>query len=325
MTNDMIKLSQDVYNGIDVTFSNGETGKDLIENMVKKAFGGIDMTDKKAVRDAIIYNKVDFSIINEVISIAMNTIPVDESPLWEFVEYKNGAEGDKPDFSIEGDGYFRVDVVTEGTQGIRRQRILDKKVTVTPVKRAIKVYEELARLGAGRINWTSFVNKVGASIKKDELSSITKAFKTVFPTSGNGEFVKTGTLTKANLIELLQSVEDAGYQPRIFASLKQLDAIGALDNERISDAAKNDIYNFGYVGKFLGVDCFKVSGKDVANDKIYILGTTDKFIKLYNEGEALVIPRDSVDNGDLTQELTTFVKYGATVVTSGVNAVYNVQ
>lgn len=228
-------------------------------------------------------------------------------------------------FSIEGDGYFRVDVVTEGTQGIRRQRILDKKVTVTPVKRAIKVYEELARLGAGRINWTSFVNKVGASIKKDELSSITKAFKTVFPTSGNGEFVKTGTLTKANLIELLQNVEDAGYQPRIFASLKQLDAIGALDNERISDTAKNDIYNFGYVGKFLGVDCFKISGKDVANDKIYILGTTDKFIKLYNEGEALVIPRDSVDNGDLTQELTTFVKYGATVVTSGVNAVYNVQ
>ena len=118
--NDLRQLCIDVYNGVDVKFENGETGNDLIVNAINKAFGNIDMSNVQAVREALAYGKLDFAIINEVISTAHDLTTEDGSAIWDFVDYKNGALGDKNEFYVEGSDLLRVDVVTRGTQGVRR-------------------------------------------------------------------------------------------------------------------------------------------------------------------------------------------------------------
>ena len=175
MNKDLRQLCIDVYNGVDVNFENGETGNDMIVNAINKAFGGINLNDAKAVRNAIAYNKVDFEIINELIDTAINLSAEENSEVWNFVDFKSAALGDKNKFTIEGNDLLHVDVITHGTQGVRRQRMLGTELTVETTTKAIKIYEEMVRLAANRINWTKFVEKVGKSFDNDRwLDGITE-------------------------------------------------------------------------------------------------------------------------------------------------------
>ena len=297
MSKDLRKLAIDVYNGVDVQFENGETGNDIIVNALNKAFGGVNLNDGKAVRNALLYNKVDFEIINEIIDTAINLSAQENSEIWNFVDFKSAALGDKNKFTVEGTDLLHVDVVTQGTQGVRRQRMLSKELTVATQTKAIKIYEELARLAAGRLNWVKFVEKVGKSFDNDRFNLVANAFAGI---TASGDYAKSGSYSESSMIDLLTTVENDGNKPKIFGSLQALRLLG-LAHE--GETAKDSYYNLGYISKFNGYDVFRISGKNLPTNKIYVVGAEEKFIKMFDEGDTLTIPHAPADNEDLTQTL----------------------
>lgn len=316
--NDLRQLCIDVYNGVDVKFENGETGNDLIVNAINKAFGNIDMSNAQAVREALAYGKVDFAIINEVISTAIDLTTEDGSAIWDFVDYKNGALGDKNEFYVEGSDLLRVDVVTRGTQGVRRQRMLSKKISVETVTKAIKIYDEISRIASGRINWAAFVDKIGKSFANDRFNAVVSAFGNI---TASGDYAKGSSFSESAMIDLLTTVENDGNKPKIFGSLQ---ALRNLTMAQTGETIKDDYYNMGYMGKFNGYDCFRIAGKNVPNNKLFVVGADEKFIKIYDEGDTLTIPHDFTETADMTQELQVQRTYGVTVAMGSKVGVYTI-
>ena len=312
------QLCIDVYNGVDVNFENGETGNDMIVNAINKAFGNIDLSNPQKVKEALAYGKVDFAIINEVISAAIDLTTEDGSAVWDFVEYKNGALGDKNEFYIEGSDLLRVDVVTRGTQGVRRQRMLSKKISVETVTKAIKIYDEISRIASGRINWTAFVDKIGKSFANDRFKAVVSAFSGV---TASGDYAKNASFSESSMIDLLTTVENDGNKPKIFGSLQ---ALRNLTMAQTGETIKDDYYNMGYMGKFNGYDCFRIAGKGIPNNKLFVVGADEKFIKIYDEGDTLTIPHDFTETADMTQELQVQRTYGVTVAMANKVGVYTI-
>ncbi len=203
MNDTLRQLAIDVYNGVDVKFENGETGNDMIRNALNKAFGGINLNDGNAVKHALAYNKVDFEIINELISVAIDLSAQENSEIWNFVEYKNAKLGDKNKFTVEGSDLLHVDVITHGTQGVRRQRMLSKELTVATQTKAIKIYEEMVRLAAGRLDWAKFVEKVGKSFDNDRFNAVATAFGGI---TASGDYAKAGTFSETDMITSSQQL-----------------------------------------------------------------------------------------------------------------------
>lgn len=319
MTNDLRKLAIDVYNGVDVKFENGETGEDMIRNALNKAFGGINLNDGNAVKKALAYNKVDFEIINEIISVAIDLSAQENSALWDFVELKRGDLGDQNKFVVEGSDLLHVDVITHGTQGVRRQRLLSKELTVPTDTKAIKIYEEMVRLAAGRTNWAKFVEKVGKSFDNDRFTAVAQAFTGI---TASGDYAKGGSFTESNMINLLTTVEENGQKPKIFGSLQ---ALRNLTMAMTGETIKDDYYNMGYMGKFNGYDCFRIAGKGIPTNKLFVVGADEKFIKMYDEGETITIPHSWTETADKTQELQVERTYGVEVVMGGKVGVYTIS
>lgn len=318
MNNDLRKLAIDVYNGVDVKFENGETGEDMIRNALNKAFGGINLNDGNAVKKALAYGKVDFEIINEIISVAIDLSAQENSALWDFVELKRGDLGDQNKFIVEGSDLLHVDVITHGTQGVRRQRLLSKELTVPTDTKAIKIYEEMVRLAAGRTNWAKFVEKVGKSFDNDRFTAVAQAFTGI---TASGDYAKSGSFTESNMIDLLTTVENNGQKPKIFGSLQ---ALRNLSTAMTGETVKDDYYNMGYMGKFNGYDTFRISGKGIPTNKLFVVGADEKFIKMYDEGETITIPHNWTETADKTQELQVERTYGVEVVMAGKVGVYTI-
>ena len=319
MSKELRQLAIDVYNGIDVKFENGETGDDMIRNALNKAFGGINLNDGKAVRNAIAYNKVDFAIINELIDVAIDLSANDNSEIWNFVDFKSAALGDKNKFTVEGNDLLHVDVITHGTQGVRRQRMLSRELSVETTTKAIKIYEEMVRLAAGRLNWAKFVEKVGKSFDNDRFNAVASAFSGI---TASGDYSKgsVGTaFSESDMINLLTTVENDGNTPKIFGSLQ---ALRNLSMAMAGDEVRRDYYNFGYMGKFNGYDTFRISGKNVPTDKLFVVGSDEKFIKMFDEGDTLTIPHNFTETADKTQELQVERTYGVEVIMAGKVGVY---
>ena len=319
MNKDLRQLCIDVYNGVDVKFENGETGNDMIINAINKAFNGVNLSDANAVKAALAYGKVDFEIINEVISTAIDLSAQEGSAIWDFVDYKNGALGDKNEFYVEGSDLLRVDVVTRGTQGVRRQRMLSKKISIETVTKAIKIYDEISRISSGRINWTAFVDKIGKSFANDRFNAVVTAFDGI---TASGAYAKSGSFTESNMIDLLTTVENDGNKPKIFGSLQ---ALHNLTMAQTGETIKDDYYNMGYMGKFNGYDCFRIAGKNVPTNKLFVVGADEKFIKIYDEGDTLTIPHNFTETADMTQELQVQRTYGVTVAMAGKVGVYTIS
>ena len=318
MNNDLRKLAIDVYNGVDVKFENGETGEDMIRNALNKAFGGINLNDGNAVKKALAYGKVNFEIINEIISVAIDLSAQENSALWDFVELKRGDLGDQNKFIVEGSDLLHVDVITHGTQGVRRQRLLSKELTVPTDTKAIKIYEEMVRLAAGRTNWVKFVEKVGKSFDNDRFTAVAQAFTGI---TASGDYAKSGSFTESNMIDLLTTVENNGQKPKIFGSLQ---ALRNLSTAMTGETVKDDYYNMGYMGKFNGYDTFRISGKGIPTNKLFVVGADEKFIKMYDEGDTITIPHNWTETADKTQELQVERTYGVEVVMAGKVGVYTI-
>lgn len=318
-TNKLIKLAVDTVKGVPSAFSEGNPS-DVIRNALIEANGGSTKIDVKAMRKT---NGSFFELVEELIVASIIEGLPESNPIFKWAETKNGKAGDKPEFKVHKDSVLAVAEVANGTLGIRRQRIFgDTTKTLTPIPHAVKVYEELQRLLAGRADWVDFVNAVSRSFILDTNRAIADAFASIATTTPN-VISETGSFSEASMVDLIEKVEmnNPGKTARIFGTKTALRNLNVSTSNMVGETIKDDYYNMGYMGKFNGTEVFELKNglktdgttKILDDTKLYVIATDEQFIKYYNEGDALIVESKLGDNSDLTQDYTVINTYAVAV------------
>ncbi len=147
-----------------------------------------------------------------------------------------------------------VSDLADGTQGVQRQRISGvSEVSIPTSRKVIKIYEELDRVLAGRIDFNEFIDLVAKSFRQDLLEKIQALWNSASADDFGGAvyFPAAGTYDEGALLDVIAHVEAAanGEQATILCTKKGARMLG---QSLQADSAKEDIYNQGYVGKFFG-------------------------------------------------------------------------
>ena len=318
------KLCIDAYRGVPTAFAEGNP-TDVIVNKIKEANNGSTTIDYKAIRDGKCPEL--FAVIEELIDVALDVATLEDSPLKDMIETKNGEWGDKPEFLVPDNSLLTVDVVANGTQGIRRQRLIGgQKVPLTPVNKAVKIYEELILILSGRIDWVEFVNRVAKSFEREFYASVAAQLNNL--STARFTVTASGSPSESGLLNLIEKVEAATGKTAYVLGTRT--ALRNFPMSQIGETVKDDYYDVGFSQRFNGTPCIRLknyldaAGNFVLSDtRVYVLAGDDKIIKHYIEGEPIVIARDAADNADLTQEYTVIRREGIAVVVSATMGVYD--
>ena len=328
--NEIVKLALDVYHGtVPTEFADKNPEAKLREALIA-ANGGSDKIDMKSMRD----NKGKlFAIVEETIQTVVEEGLKGDEFFMNFVDFRNLAVGDLNEFTIEADSSFIVSEIANGIATPRRQRIGEKTTVNVPTTiKAVRVYEEMSRVLSGRISWTDFVDKVSVAVMQKRYNDIFTVWNGMSASSAglNSTYVPTaGSYSENNLVTLIDHVEAAtGKTARIVGTRN---ALRKLNTAVVADAAKDDMYNSGFYGKFNGTDMIRVRNRHkvgtttfiMPDDKVFVVASDDQPIKFVDEGTALILDKDPTANADLSQEYTYVEKTGCGLVVNGKIGVYS--
>ena len=325
--NDIIQVAVDAYHGNTVKYSTQDS-MELLQKALIEANNGSTKLDYKAIRDGKCTGL--FALVEEILDrTVVDGLQGDEF-FNKFVDFRNVALGDENVFDVEDVNYFTVAKAADGTQGIRRQRLGGStQVEVKTELRVVKIYEELNRVLAGRVDFNKMIQKVGESFRQQLLNDIYALWMgaTAADLGGNTYFPAAGAYDDATLLTLIEHVEAAagGTKATIIGTKAALRPLApAVQGE----ASKSDLYNMGYYGKFYGSDVVCVPQRHklgstafVYNDKMLtIVAGEDKPIKCVHEGDATIIMGALDKNADLTQDYLYAEKWGLGLILAGGNA-----
>lgn len=181
---------------------------------------------------------------------------------------------------------------------------------------------------AGRVDWATFVQKIYEAFDKkmnDMLySAVMAAGEKIVPKS---QFVKTGSLSTDAVITLVDDIQRAtGEEVVIMGTKAALSKLNALEDiQWVSDDMKNERHTTGKIGIFMGVKLVEIPQAYAPNTTESVLVDNAKllfmpvgenrFIKLYNEGEAQVKEvSDGTTNMDGTMEYEYQMKMGVATI-----------
>ena len=323
---DIVSLAVDSFKGhVPSNYSVGEAN-DTIRQALIDLNGGDAKLNWKSFRN----HPELYAVVEEIITrTTLEGLPSD-SPLFQFVDFRNLALGDSMRFIIERDDDFIVSQIAEGTQGIRRQRLNGKQAITPPMKLyAVKIYEELNRVLSGRVDFNEAINKIARAFDKKINADI---FNAVTSSLGalSTPYKQSGTFDIGKLMTIIDHVEAANGGTATIITSKQ--GARAIVNILGADAtsAKEDLYNIGYfshIGEnpIIAMRNAHQPGTTnfVLDNDIIVVSTEDKFIKMITEGDTTIIDRNPLDNADLSHEYFVAQRYGIATAFSGVAGYYD--
>jgi hypothetical protein len=321
---ELVKLGIDAYKGTTGQFSNAQASETMRKALMELN-GGSDKIDYKAFRR----NKVAiFEIIEETLAVIVAEGL--SAQFDQFAEVRNLAWGDTNVFHIPNTDLFQVATIADGTSNLRRQRLDSNEVAVGVGTYGVKIYEELHRFLAGRIDWVGMVSRIAKSynqkIANDVYSAIYNSYSALTAPYG-----VSAAYTQDALIDMAQHVEAAanGDSALIFGTKKALSKVAPSN---LSDNMKDRMNSMGYYGEIAGYQMREIkqahkAGTDtfaVNDDFLLIVPTSmDKFVKIVNEGTALIVD-GSNDNStaDMSMEYTYVMKSGIAVLKTHKYGIY---
>lgn len=325
----LIKLAVDGYKGhVAGDYSVNDTQEALRKALVE-ANGGSTKLDIKAIRDGRC-NGV-FAIIEELVNVIHEEGLKGDEFFMNMVEDRNLSLGDTNKFHIERECLFAVADIAEGTQGVRRQRIeAGQDITINTQLRAIKIYEELNRVLAGRIDFNKLVDLVGKSFTKQELDATYDAFVGMFKKL-KAPYTETGSFDEDKLLELIDHVEASTGETAVIVGTRK--ALRKIKTAVVSDSAKEEMYAMGHFGRFNGTELVAVkqrhkSGTDdfILDDNVlYVFAGDTKPIKRVTEGDVTMLMGTPMNNADMSQEFLMMKRTGIAVIFDRDFGVYNLS
>ncbi len=324
---EIVKLAIDAYKGNVEKYSVGQS-QEVLRQALIDANGGSTVLDYKKIRDGKCSGL--FTLIEEILSRTVVEGLQGDEFFNAFVDFRNVAEGDQNIFVVEDSNLFVVSEAADGTQGIRRQRLGGSTETSIPTSlEVVRIYEDLNRVLAGRVDFNTFINKVAESFRQKMLNDIYALWSsaTAAQLGGVTYFPEAGAYDENELMDLISHVEAAagGKQATIVGTKK---ALRNLKESIQSDGAKDELHKLGYYGTFYGTPVVAVPQRHkvgttefvMDDDTITIIAGDDKPIKVVYEGNPIVLMGDPMSNADFTQEYLYGEKYGMGIVLAGGNA-----
>jgi hypothetical protein len=326
---DVLEMAINAVRGITSgEFSQAERSQAIREAFVKMNGGSTKLSPKTFHRGSEL-----FALVEELIPVIVDEGFKDDDELLKLIEYKNIKDGDKNEFYTDGKVYFVVADAAAGIKGVRRQRLDNSQsVAVTTTMKIVRVYEELGRLLAGRITFDKFVDAVAEGFKQKIYADAQAAIDNISTTTIglDADLVVSGTYSEQSLLDLIEKVEAATGKTATIYGTKS--ALRKVSTAVVSDKAKDDIYNFGYYGKFNGTamvalrQSYKPGTKEfnLKSNKLYIIAGDSQPIKVVNEGEGIMLDQEATVNNDLTREYVYGQGYGVGTIVSEQLGVYTI-
>lgn len=320
---DIVKLAVDSYKGSVEKYSVGQA-QDVLRQALIEANNGQTSLNYKDIRDGKC--GALFTIIEEILSATVAEGLQGDEFFMSLVDFRNLALGDTNEFVVQDSNLFVIAEAADGTQGIRRQRLGDRTVKSIPTTlKVVRIYEELNRVLAGRVDFNYFIGRVAESFRRKILDDIYALWSNVSQAElGGAVFNVSGSYSETDLLTLIAHVEAAaGGKPATIIGTKT--ALRNLAPSIQSDGYKEDLYNLGYCGKFYGTPVVATPQRHKIGSTEFVLDDTmitivagdDKPIKFVYEGDPLVIMGDPLDNADLTVEYFYAQKTGIGIVLAG--------
>lgn len=324
MKKDIVTMAIDLCHN-----SVGEYSAEDVNSNLRKAFlgiAGVENIDYKAFRRC----KPE---LFEVIEEALDVLIVEglESQFDEFVEIKNTAWGDTNVFNIDDHQLFDVAVIANGTGNLRRQRLDRGSIPVETGMYGIKIYEELYRFLAGRIDWTKMVEKVSLSYNNKIANDIYAAIYNSYSVLGSTYGV-SGNFSETVLKNLISHVEAAtGVEAEILGTKASLSKITTAVT---SEKAKEAMNATGYFGVFNGTSMRAIKQAHKAGTDDFIINDSfvmvipklaNKMIKLVIEGDAIIQDTPGGVSADMSLEHTFLKSAGIAVVSSSKYGIYRID
>jgi hypothetical protein len=318
--NEIVKLSLDLYKGQVTNYSAKESNEVLRKALVELAGGNETITYKQ-------FRKVKpefFEILEEMITpIVVEGL---ENQFSDFAEIRNLAWGETNVFHVENSALFKVATIADGTGNLRRQRIDNGEFTVDTKTKGVKIYEELYRFLAGRIDWVSLVNKVAKSYQLQIANDVYDALYGSF-SKLNSTYGVSSAYDETKLVELAQHVEAGTGANVIILGTKA--ALSKVAPSVVGDASKDARNKMGFYGEFNGFELREIkqahkAGTDtfaIDNNFLLVVPTLDnKLVKIVNEGDALI--EEGQATADKSKEYEFLMKSGVAVVSSTKYGIY---
>lgn len=335
--NAIVRLGVDAYhNNVQGNFSMRDS-LDTLRKALVDLNGGSTKLSYKKIRDGECNGL--FSVVEEILQQTVISGFQNDILFQTLIEFKSVALGDENDFYIpDNDILYVVSDVSRGNQALRRQRIEGGQHVKIPTQlKGIKIYEELDRVLSGRIDFNELIDIVARSFKQQ---LYVDAFAALQAMAGSDAiyFPTAGTFSEDNLVTMINHVEAAtGKKAFIFGTNRALRKINltvlqdTAGNSNIAEQAKNDVYNMGYMGKFNGTDCIKLNQVHTPgtnnfaldDDKLYVIASDSKPIKIVEEGEPTMYLSDPFHNADLSQEFLYLDSYGVAFAASDKMGIYS--
>lgn len=324
--NDIVRLAVDAYRGNVEKYSVKQSQDTLCKALIEKN-NGKTYLDYRDIRDGKCNGL--FTLIEQILSVTVVEGLQGDEYFNNLVEFRNVAEGDSPVFTVADNNLFVIAEAADGTQGVRRQRLSGVTETTIPTTlKVARIYEEMNRVLSGRVDFNEMINKVAESINQKLLNDIYTLWTsaTANQLGGTTYFPTAGAYDEDTLLDLISHVEAAaGGKPATIIGTKK--ALRSIKESIMSDGAKDELHNMGYVGKFFGTPVVatpqrhKVGSTEfVMSDKVLtIVAGDDKPLKVVYEGDPIVMMGDPMNNADFTQEYLYGVKYGTGIVLAGSN------
>lgn len=332
MDKNIVKLATDRYFGrVAGEYSNEDT-MDTLRKALVELNGGSTKLDYKAIRDGKCVGL--FAVIEEIINKTVIEGLPESCPLFDYVDMRNVKEGDTNVFELKDDGVFIVSDIAQGTQGLRRQRLTGgEEITVKTQLKGVKIYEELRRILAGRVDLNELIDKVSEAFQKkmraDMYTAVVGAFNGLVAPYSNGT---AGSFSESALTTIIDHVEAATGKKAAILCSKQ--AARKITGVKGSDAnsAKEDLYAMGYYGHFYTTPVIVMENAHaegttnfVLGNDLYIVAGDDKFIKFVVEGDTLIVQGDPMNNADLSQEYFMAEAWGCRAVISEQMGIYKLS
>ena len=244
----LIKLAVDSYKGHVAGNYSVDDSMEVLRQALVEANGGSTKLDYRAIRDGKCNGL--FAIVEEIINKTVIEGLPESCPLFDYVDYRNLAEGDTNIFEIRDNGLFVVSDIADGTQGLRRQRLTGgEEITVKTQLKGIKIYEELRRVLAGRVDFNELIDKVAESFQKKINNDIYAAVKAGFD-GLISPYKESGSFDESKLTAIIDHVEAATGKKAFILGSKQ--AVRKITGVKGADSAsaKEDLFAMGYFGHF---------------------------------------------------------------------------
>jgi len=317
---DIQEISLDLYLNQPKKYSADEANE-ILRNAILDACGG------KFDRYTFMDNKGKvFAVLSETLQVAVGYAMYEKFS--ELADFHNVALGDTIKFKIEDTSLFKVYVTSRGNRDIDRQKLYDKYITVQTERIAIKIYEELDRMLAGRINWATMINRVADSMAHEIGRRIYNAVYGAYDVlSAPYQVSMSGTFSAPALETAIAHVEASTGKPAKVMGTKAM--LGKITDAEVSDEMKNTKNKMGHYGVFRGTALEVLPQGHLAGTNTFAVNDAflivvpdgEKIVKVVTEGQTIVDDKTDGDRNDEQIEFYMAENIGISVIKSNAYAI----